>query len=244
MSVTDIRCLGHDILWCADSDPSHPTLAGRVRFLDHLWLPSALTELTPEQIFVINRYRESVIGAEGRYIHARRAHHMLVNAIISVESTALIEIGCGKFPINAPCKRYLGIDIDTEAIAFVQSQGKNACEPAKLVTNAAGPTDCIVSAYAMHFAISDSLLRDLDRVASNDAIFCFNLIVEGSLATLDLLARLSPAWPLFQVVKTSCMARREFFFVAGRAYAGQRVFAAAQAIQRSDLDNLVQYRPS
>jgi hypothetical protein len=177
------------------------------------------------------------------YAHARRARYMLVEAVTSTQSTALIEIGCGKFPIDAPCKRYLGIDIDAEAIAFVQSQGKDACEPAKLVTNAADPVDCIVSAYAMHFAISDAFLRDLDAVASANAIFCFNLIAEESGSTLGILARLSPAWPLFHVVKTSCMARREFFFVAGRPSAGKRVIAAAQAIRRCNLDNLLQPGP-
>lgn len=233
-----MRSLGHDILWCGDPGPSYSVLAGRTRFLDHLWLPVGLAALTKDQILVINRYRESVIDADGQYVFARRARHMLVAALTSAQAKALIEVGCGKFPLAAPCERYLGIDIDAEAVAFVRSQGKAACEPVALVVNARGPFDCIVSAYAMHFAISDPLLADLDVVATSDAIFCFNLIAEESLSALSILARLSPAWPLVEVVKTPSMARREFFFVAGRHAAVPRVIAAAQAIRNCDESNL------
>jgi hypothetical protein len=238
LSDAGVRLLGHDILWCADPGPWHSKLVGRKRFLDHLWLPTGLAELTPDQIVVINRYRESVIHAEDQYVYARRARHMLVEAVASARSAALVEIGCGKFPIDAPCQRYLGIDIDAEAIMFVQSQGKEACDPADLVTNVPGAIDCIVSSYAMHFAISDALIKDLDEIASADAIFCFNLIVEDSPSALGILARLAPAWPLFRVVKTSRMARREFFFVVGRPSAWQRIIAAGQAMERCAPDGL------
>lgn len=214
-------------------------LAGRIRFLDQLWLPSILSELTQDQILIINRYRESVIEAEGHYVYARRAKRILVEAVISAQPTSLIEVGCGKFPIDAPCERYLGIDIDEEAIMFVRNNGRLACVPCDLIANAVGSIDCVVSAYAMHFAISDKLLQDIDGVAADDAIFCFNFIADESLSALNVIARLSPAWPLFAEVKTPHMARREFFFVAGRSSAGHRVVAAAQAMRACKLDDLV-----
>jgi hypothetical protein len=231
--------LGHGILWCSDPNACYPALEGRTRFLDNLWLPTALAELTPDQILVINRYRESVIDAEGQYEYARRARRILVEAIKNTQPTALVEIGCGKFPIDTNCERYLGVDIDPEAIAFLQGQGRNACDPSALVASVAWPIDCIVSAYAMHFPIGDGLLRDLNLVASSDAVFCFNMIVEESLSPLRLLARLSPAWPLVHVIKTPCMARREFFFVAGRSSACRRMIAAVEALRNCETNNVV-----
>lgn len=234
MNDGEIRSLGHDILWCDATDPSHERIVGRTRFLDHLWLPSTLTELTPEQILIINRYRESVIEAVGPYDNVRRAHDMLVEALRGAQASAILEVGCGKFPILARCERYLGIDIDPEAVAFVQSQGKSACGPEELLANAALPFDCIVSAYVMHFEISEEFLADLDTVASADAIFCFNLIAEESLSTINILSRLCRSWPLINIIKTSGMARREFFFVAGRSAASPRVMAAVRAIKQCD----------
>jgi len=232
----EIRSLGHDILWCGATDPSHEKIVGRTRFLDHLWLPSALAELTPEQILVINRYRESVIKVVGPYDNVRRAHNMLIEAIRGAQASAILEVGCGKFPISARCERYLGIDIDPEAVAFVQSQGRSAISPEKLLASAAAPFDCVVSAYVMHFAVSEGFLADIDAVASADAIFCFNLIAEEGLGTISILAKICHSWPLINIIKTSGMARREFFFVAGRSGANSRLMAAARAIELCDPD--------
>ena len=145
----------------------------------------------------------------------------MTEAVIAVEANSILEIGCGKFPIEIDNVSYLGTDIDPEAISYARQQGKSACAVNEIALSNAAPFDLILSLYAMHFAISDCLIRDVDAVASSDAIFCFNLIADDSLSALRILSRLAPTWPSMIVVKRPWMARREFFIVASRATAAR-----------------------
>lgn len=233
MTGAYIRSLGHDILVCSEPDLEADRLAGRHRFLDELWLPCSLADLTEEQIFVINRYRESVFSKEKHYEFASHAHRAFEAAVSALKAKNVVEIGCGKFPVNTVGAQYLGVDIDAEAVATVRQLGLSACRPSELATVLKTSADLVISAYAMHFSIDDAILAELARSTEINAVFCFNLIVDDSVSAFGLLGRLAVYWPYLQVAKTPEMARREFFFIAGRDEATHRMTVVADAIRSS-----------
>lgn len=206
-------------------------LAGRHRFLDKLWLPCPLSELSEQQILVINRHRERAILQEQQYASAVRARNALATVASAICAQRVLEIGCGKFPVEVDAE-YLGIDIDAEAVNALTSRGIAACHPDFLDTNLVSAIDLVVSAYAMHFPISDQSIADIKKITTDEAIFCFNMIVDNPTAPLELIARLSLDWPCCSVVKTAGMARREFFFVMARECGWSKVACASSAVRR------------
>lgn len=222
--------LGHDIWLLNAPDGAEEFLVGRQRFLNELWLPCPLSELSQDQILIINRYREGVIFQEQQYSFAKRSRETLAAVASALSARSVIEIGCGKFPIEVESE-YLGIDIDPEAIRSLADRGIAACHPDDLETTLKSAVDLVLSSYAMHFAISDSSIANLNRLTTNDAIFCFNLIVDDAVAPLVLMARLSSGWPFCTVVKTPKMARREFFLVLAKENGWSKISCASSAIQ-------------
>lgn len=207
-------------------------LAGRHRFLDELWLPCPLNELSEEQILVINRHREGAILQEQQYGFALRARGALAAVASAISARRVLEIGCGKFPVEVDAE-YLGLDIDAEAVSSLANRGIAACHPDALDTTRGSAADLILSAYAMHFQVSDDIIAKLNTSSTNDAIFCFNIIVDDPVAPLGLMARLSSGWPFCNVVKTPEMARREFFLVMARERGWSKVSCASSAIKRN-----------
>ena len=232
MNQSPVRILGHDIWQCDAPEGVEEALAGRHRFLNELWLPCPLNELSEEQIFVINRHRERVILEEEQYAFAARARNALAAVASSISAQSVMEVGCGKFPIEVEAE-YLGVDIDVEAISALVDRGIAACHPDALGTNVTFTADLVVSAYAMHFPISDESIAKLGRSTTTDAIFCFNMIIDDPVAPLALMARLAAEWPFSRVVKTPQMARREFFLVMAREAGCSRIADASSAIQHS-----------
>lgn len=231
-----VKLLGHDILWCERPEEADDELRGRTRFLDKLWLPCDLALLTKDQILVINRYREGVIATEGQYQFARSARRTMHRVASALRSKKVVEIGCGKYPVEVSSLEYLGVDIDDEAITFIRSLGLSGCHPDEIRANLTGQVDLIVSVYAMHFSVSEDFLANLASLSTPDAIICFNLIVEDAVNPISLLARLAPDWPFAQVVKTDRMARREYFFIAGRPYSHSKINDAVRAVREALLD--------
>lgn len=231
MSGDVVKSLGHDILWCANIELAPDLLADRIRFLDELWLPCPLASLTEEQVCLINRYRESVVETESRYDFARQARANLSNIVRGLNGQMIVEIGCGKFPIDVRGLEYIGIDIDQEAIDYVRAMGRTACKPQNIEEYCVNKSDIVVSSYAMHFRVDDVFLEDIGKCSTEDAVFCFNIINDDTNCILTLLHRIAYRWPILQVVKTESMARREFYFIAGK-YAGANRFNKASEIIR------------
>ncbi len=232
MNHSAVQVLGHDIWLCDAPEGADSMLAGRYRFLDELWLPCPLSELSEPQILVINRYRERVILQGQQYASAVRARNALAAVASAISARSVLEIGCGKFPVEVGAQ-YLGIDIDAEALNSLASRGISACHPDSIDTTLISAVDLVVSSYAMHFPISDDIIANITKFTTSDAIFCFNMIVDNPASPLELMARLSLDWPFCSVVKTPEMARREFFFVMARECGWSNVAFASSAVRQA-----------
>lgn len=227
--------LDHDILVSRKTDSRAAEFVNRIRFLDYLWLPCAVNDLSHDQIITINRYREEQLKLDIQYKYATQTREVFGAVMQAVKPAALLEIGCGKFPLDGCCGQYFAVDIDPEAISHLRERGYTVCHPPDVKTIISGNLDFVISAYAMHFRVEDAFLALLTSISSEHAVFCFNIIVDDGISSLDLLSRLSNGWPLLQVLKTEHMARREFFFTMGRQDAGSRMMAAAEAIRKFGL---------
>ena len=153
MTEASIRDLGCDIIFCRNETQLPEKYKGRPNFLDYLWLPCSLSNLSEDQVLIINRYREQVIESQKQYSHMRVSHEILQRAINSNNVNSLLEIGCGKFPLKSSCDNHWGVDIDPEAISHMLKIGNNACLPSELKSCAAIKFDFVASAFAMHFSI-------------------------------------------------------------------------------------------
>lgn len=208
--------------------------SGLERFLDELWLPCSLSELSEEQIFVINRHRESAIGADTRYETAQRSRARLANLANATNGEFVVEIGCGKFPIGLPTDSYLGVDIDPEAIRLMRSKGYSVCLPSELSESCPKGVGTIVSSFAMHFKVEESLLDNLSSLSKPNGIIAFSLIIDNSLHLIELINNISKRWPILQIVKTSIMTRREYLIIMGKENAMDRVLTASVSARTFD----------
>lgn len=199
----------------------------RHAFLDCLWLPVPVADLSVAQIEVTNRFRERRIGQDGQFLKARHARGAVCAALKAVSCVSLAEIGMGKFPVDIPVERYLGIDLDDEAIRWCREAGYDArrCEDAN------GQFDCIIALYVFHFAVSDYLIDAVSRISTENSILIFNVIIDNSTQQIDLLRRLLPIYPQLDIVKCQNMARREYYFVLSGSKSTSRKQAASEAIQ-------------
>lgn len=210
--------IGEGIYLCAvDGDESPPNLSGKHRFLDVLWLPCPLDELRPQQIFVINRFRESRMKSDGQFRHASLSRCAVLSLLQGQKPASVLEVGCGKFPLAREfvLRRYSAIEIDGEAIEQCRTEGYDV-RPLKCFLGDNTSYDLIVSLYALHFAIDAQLVRYLHARVTDLGCLVFNVIVDDSVAFLRKLALLSAGFPVIRVVKEGCLSNREFFFVLSR----------------------------
>ena len=212
--------LGEDILLYDGDEPSVVTsLLGRVRFLNALWLPSVLSQLTPSQIVIVNRFREFRLVRDNQFKHALTAREVVVEFIRILRPKSLLEIGCGKFPVfsDISVDRYRCIEIDREAIEYCRSNGLDAGTLSDFFSEGGASFDMIVSLYALHFNISGSLVEYLSNVLGLNSCFLFNIIVDDATSVMNTLGQLSRNFPFCRIMKTSLMAKREYFVPMSRS---------------------------
>ncbi|BEV11919.1 hypothetical protein ATDW_24150 [Asticcacaulis sp. DW145] len=178
--------IGHDILYYDGSNPHElAELKGRVRFLNKLWLPCALELLSPEQIFVTNRFRESVISTDTQFLHASFMRSCFIQILNELEKPEVIEIGCGKFPLatNSSFGSYLGLEIDSEAVDFCTKKGFDVilCSAGKIKDVALEiKYDFCVGLYSFHFDVSEEVIDFVHRHLKDSGCVMFNVIVDDS----------------------------------------------------------------
>lgn len=226
--------VGEDILLYDGDDPS--MVAGfrnRTRFLNALWLPCVLSQLTPKQIIVVNRFREFRLGRDDQFVHANTAREIMIEFVEAMRPKSLLEIGCGKFPIFPEVfpERYRGIEIDDEAIRYCRSNGVDV----GTLTDFTGMEenidfDLIVSLYAFHFSISNSLVEYLIRIMNSNSCLVFNVIVDDATSIMNTLAHLSRNLSVVRVFKSPILAKREFFVLMSRS---------AVSVQADTLDRIL-----
>jgi SAM-dependent methyltransferase len=217
MTVGEPIDLGHDVLFY-DRGPLD-RLAGRTRFLDVLWLPCALAELNLEQISVISRFREARIRSDPQFTYSWSARNIVIQTLEDLHISRVLEIGCGKFPLvhDLPLARYRAIEVDGVAIEYSRTAGieiGTACEFSD--RNDLETFDAAVALYAFHFSTTDALIAVIDRSLARSGVLVFNIIVDSTINCMSMLANLSARFQFCEVIKSSDMANREFFFVMSK----------------------------
>jgi len=210
--------LGGDIWHYSGGTPQkHSILHGRTRFLDALWLPVPLGQLDPDQVILINRFREHAIDQDAQFNKARASRTVILGTLRRQNVTSVLEVGCGKFPlaqeISLSC--YQAVEIDEEAILECQSEGLDVNTVEKLTQcRRDNQFDVCVALYAMHFKFSEALLEYIARSLKPGGVFIFNVIAINLEKFIETNQSLFNAFPVFRVFKTASLSKREFFFLA------------------------------
>lgn len=203
------------------------------RFLNILWLPAPLAELSPAQITVINRFREARLQSDGQFVAAGRAREAFLCVLEALESASILEVGCGKFPLQPVpgVERYIAIEIDEEAVAWCREAGHDVRTVADAVAAPIPTVDAVIAAYVFHFRVSDELVVLMERAAQDDAVLVFNLIADNAEHVLKLLETMLRVWPLANIVKTRGMPRREYWIVMAASAGARRASLASAALR-------------
>lgn len=203
----------------------------RHRFLDRLILPCPLGELSNAQIQAINRFREWEREADPQFEKAFRARRMICRACEAIKSSALLEIGMGKFPITEEAKvaEYFGIDIDSEAISHCRALGISA----GTASEAVGRFDTVAAIYSLHFAAGPDLYEAIENCVGVNPVMLSVVVDDGTQHFSGLMARLTAILPLTRVIVSSG-SRRERFIVSSVSGTEGRFQAAVKSIERDN----------
>ena len=212
--------LGGGIRFCHAADAA--VGPGEFVFLDKLILPCRVSKLTPEQILIVNRYRESLAesaGEEGRAFGSRR---MFFEIIRRFPFRSILEFGCGNFPISPAQANnsYACIEFDPVALENLQAKGFVVYQPhqfsALCASGQLGQFDALVASFSMHFRLSEDLVSDMVARLSPAGLMAFNVIAEDGLDILSKLGVISRHGLKLRILKAESFARREFLVLGSR----------------------------
>jgi len=213
--------LGGGIMFCdAASAVAGP---GQFVFLDKLILPCRVSQLSPEQILVVNRYRESLSEDTRQEGRAHGSRHMFHEIIRRFSFQSVLEFGCGAFPI-APEKvsySYACIEFDPVAIEKLQAKGIVVYHPQQFsglcASGQLGNFDALVASFSMHFRLVENLVSDMVARVSPAGLMAFNVIAEDGFDILSKLGVISRHGLKLRVLKVESFARREFLILGSRS---------------------------
>lgn len=237
--------LGAGVLFAACEKVGAALVArGYIRFLDRLYLPCSLSELTQEQILVVNRFRERSILVDSQFCHWRKIRGVFGLLIDAAKSKSVLEIGCGKFPLcqDYPVAQYLGVDIDSDAIAH--NLGRDIPVVGTWdVGGIAGRYDACISIYAMHFHVDPTILEALANLLTPDAIVAFNVIGDSAYDAIAAAASWSSLGYSARIWIGGSLARKEILFLMARELGLKRRDAVAAAITPALHDGICRHVP-
>lgn len=190
-------------------------IVSHYRFLDFIFLPLPLAKLSAEQIEISNRLREHTFDQDAQFARARHARSAVTSALKRLQSSDVLEIGCGKFPIvdEYDFTNYRAIDIDPEAIAYCVTRSIKCTHPSQF-HESPSTADAVIAIYSLHFSITPDLLSIFSGLSSGDAIFMASLLLDDADHLLRVLGLLESTWGRVCIVKHPNMARREVFLLS------------------------------
>lgn len=159
--------LGGDVWLARTRPPEEVQIRGRphYRFMDRLLIPAHTSELGFPSILAINRWRERLLH-DSELPHRTLVRRVVSAAVSAIGSGNMIEIGCGKFPLQAELAidGYLGIDVDPEAVEQGTRQGLHMVRDPSEALARAPETRVLTALFALQFPLAAStgeLLRTL-----------------------------------------------------------------------------------
>jgi hypothetical protein len=185
-------------------------------FLDKLILPCRISELSPEQILVVNRYRETLSERDAGGSRALGSRRMFREIIRTFSISSVLEFGCGAFPIapNEGEYSYACIEFDPVAIKKLRVMGIQVYTPEQFSTLCRGGelgfSEALIASFSMHFRLLDELVSEMIGRVTPGGLVAFNLIAEDGFDILSKLEALSRHGLKLRIMKVDSFARREF----------------------------------
>lgn len=196
---------------------------GSFIFLDKLILPCRVSELSSDQILVVNRYRESLSEGDAGRSRAQGSRNMFREIIRTFSFRSVLEFGCGTFPI-APTGdnySYTCIEFDAVAIEELISRGIQVYSPELFCTLSAnhklGFFEALIASFSMHFRLPDELISHMVARVTPEGLIAFNVIAEDGFDILSKLEALSRHGFKLRILKVDSFARREFLVLGSRS---------------------------
>lgn len=224
--------LGGDV-WLAGSDaPAEMMIGGRphFRFMDRLMIPGPTSELELDSIVAINRWRERLLD------HPRLPHRTLVRrvvtaALIEIGAEGMIELGCGKFPLQPELcvNDYAGVDIDSEAVQHCRRLGLSVAASPEGVLDRAPRCSAVVALFAFQFRLAASTV-DLLRRTRDDCVALVNVPTKDPGLVDNRLRLFADAG--MKTTRIEFDDAHDRLLIAGRAAAAARCQAAAVVTEK------------
>lgn len=161
------------------------------RFLDSLYLPSTTNLLTPEQIIVINRFRERHINSDSQFEYNRSVKQLISDLCIRLKPESVLEIGPGKFPISVDTGEYHAVDIDEEVIDYLGSKGISASTWEVLTKSHTSNFDLIVACFVFHFHVDEASIEFMAKHLAPRGAIVFNVVSKEPLIRTNVFEKFS-----------------------------------------------------
>lgn len=153
-------------------DPPHSITLGDMtlhRFVDSIYVPCRLEDLTPSQVTVVNSLRlRLVAGGYMSDVHAA-VKDVFERALKSAPQSLIVEWGCGFDPMNLRvplASRYIGVDLDPSVVEFQRRLRVEVYEPTdpKLRESYRSNVATIISIFVFQFAITPSDVQTMKEL--------------------------------------------------------------------------------
>lgn len=196
------------------------------RFIDRLFLPALTCDLSPDQICIINRFRNQIIDRDPQFKYNRWVKRVFEEVILSIQPSLVLEIGPGCNPLTARGAvkggdGYVGCDIDDDAVSALRAGGLSVCAPHDLRRKLQfKKPDVIVGCFSFQFRMEDDMLSDLERVSRSDSLLLFN-VPTGHVDVLGAVrSRFTEMGYVLSLVKMQSYANVNDTFVVASRRAG------------------------
>ncbi|MBK8631741.1 MAG: hypothetical protein IPN84_16595 [Sphingomonadales bacterium] len=216
----DLRPLGQGI-WVAGNDdgPNVRMIGGRphTRFLDRLYIPAATHRLNPEQVFVINRFRNAAFSSDPQFAY-NRAVKSIFRTLVDRSSGPILEIGPGLDPV-VPLGTVGAVlcDLDEDANRLNSQRGYATCRPDELDDLLQKPFQLILASFALHFPVNPDQARSLSNLLDYHGLIAFNVVSRVAATRTSAISRLSRTGLHFQSFELeSVHGKNDIMFIGSR----------------------------
>jgi hypothetical protein len=150
--------------------PDTITIAGRhlVRFMDFIYLPCPVEELTSQQVITVNRLRRRLVQHHQITVANEKVKNRFAQVIRRVAAASVFEWGCGYWPIQPYLSKnvlYAATDLDPDVVSY-QSRQHRICYWTNDLVRSPPSTRyaAIVSIFVFHFNLPDEHIATMNEL--------------------------------------------------------------------------------
>ena len=174
-----VRAIGNDI-FCSEqpTDFRYLKIDGKKysRLMNRLFIPGKTTDLTAEQISVVNQFRDFYYHHDTQFSYNTDVKNIFRSYIEAKKPINILEIGPGRFPILAPRSGYILVDIDENVVSFLRDQKFEAYNWEAMCNYEGKKFDIIVACFVFHFSFAEQQLALIKQLLSSEGVLIFNVL--------------------------------------------------------------------